>query len=187
MTNRGLHDDLDRELQAALRVQPSVEFLARVRLRLAGEPEPTRALPLWRIVTLGTSVAAASLAVAVVRDLPNHPPNPPIAASADVSLPGGSAAAFPARERPGSPVLSIASVTPKRSDRPKDLWPAAADVIVSSAEAEALRRLTIAVREERFRVVLDEPPAGAVLIEPSSPDEIVIAPLDVERIDTVGE
>ena len=33
---------LDRELDAALGIEPSPEFVARVRTRIASEPEPSR-------------------------------------------------------------------------------------------------------------------------------------------------
>ena len=50
-------DTLDRELAAALSVDPSPEFVARVRARVADEPAPSS----WRIprmVTAGVALAA---------------------------------------------------------------------------------------------------------------------------------
>ena len=43
---------LDRELESALGIEPSPEFLARVRTRIAAEPE----LSLWRQAVWGRGV-----------------------------------------------------------------------------------------------------------------------------------
>ena len=56
-------DALDRELAAALAVDPSPEFTARVRARVAREPAPS----VWRLPRL--MLAAAALAVIVVAAL----------------------------------------------------------------------------------------------------------------------
>ena len=53
-------DALDRELAAALAVDPSPEFVARVRARVANEPAPS----FWRVPRL--MLAAGALAVVVV-------------------------------------------------------------------------------------------------------------------------
>ena len=57
--------DVDRELQQALDVDPSPEFLARVRTRIASEPAPSgwRA---WWMLAVGAAAAAAVIAVAVL-------------------------------------------------------------------------------------------------------------------------
>ena len=54
-------DALDRDLSAALAVDPSPEFLARVRERIAREPEPR----FWRMPRLLLAGAALSAVVAV--------------------------------------------------------------------------------------------------------------------------
>ena len=58
-------DALDRELRAALNVEPSPEFLARVRGRVADE-SPVVARPLalrWLTMSAGATVAAIAVAV----------------------------------------------------------------------------------------------------------------------------
>jgi len=52
-------DALDRELAAALDVDPSPEFVARVRARIAAEPAPAS----WRLPRL--MLAAGTCAVAI--------------------------------------------------------------------------------------------------------------------------
>ena len=51
---------LDRELEAALGVEPSPEFLARVRTRIAVEPEPSR----WRIAVVASGFSRTGVASA---------------------------------------------------------------------------------------------------------------------------
>ena len=59
---------LDRELESALGIEPSPEFLARVRTRIAAEPEVSA----WRLVMWGrglqpvVAMAVAAVVVAVV-------------------------------------------------------------------------------------------------------------------------
>jgi hypothetical protein len=66
-------DALDRELAAALAVDPSPEFVARVRARIASEPAPSS----WRMPRL--VLAAGTLAVAVGLSVLVAPrPAPPI-------------------------------------------------------------------------------------------------------------
>jgi hypothetical protein len=56
-------DRLDRELARALAVDPSPEFLARVRTRIAEEPAPARFGFRWMF---GAAAAAAAVVAAVV-------------------------------------------------------------------------------------------------------------------------
>ena len=95
-------DPLDRELAAALSVDPSPEFVARVRARIATEPAPSS----WRIPHM--VVAAIALAVIVVAismsrvdQTPDAPavlvPTTLIARSA--AAPGSTPAAVPASPR----------------------------------------------------------------------------------------
>ena len=59
---RSLTDvELDRDIEAALAIEPSPEFLARVRTRVAAEPEPSRwrlaVEPLWAVAIVGIVLA----------------------------------------------------------------------------------------------------------------------------------
>jgi len=65
-------DALDRELAHALAVDPSPEFVARVRARVANEPAPSS----WRMPRLlmaAGAVAVVIVAVAVVGPRPQEP------------------------------------------------------------------------------------------------------------------
>ena len=52
---------LDRELDAAVNVDPSPEFVARIRLRVAAEPRSTGWRWQWRLAGAGVAVAAVAL------------------------------------------------------------------------------------------------------------------------------
>src|SRR5260370_303237 len=49
---------IDQEIRDALNVDPSPEFLARVRTRVANEPEPSTWRWSWTIATVGALAAA---------------------------------------------------------------------------------------------------------------------------------
>ena len=69
-TGRSLSDDaLDRELEAALDVEPSPEFLARVRTRLASEPSGVAWLPAFplRACASAAGISAVAFAFAIWR------------------------------------------------------------------------------------------------------------------------
>jgi hypothetical protein len=70
MTNRdaaALTDEmLERELEQALTVEPSPEFLARVRTHIASAPTASGWSVRWPLVALGTSGALIALIVAAV-------------------------------------------------------------------------------------------------------------------------
>jgi hypothetical protein len=59
--------DLDRELTAALAVEPSPEFLARVRMRIGQEPEPSSWRPSWALATAAVFAVAIGVALTVVQ------------------------------------------------------------------------------------------------------------------------
>ena len=69
--DKTLWDTLDREIAGLLAVDPSPEFVAKVRERVAGEPEPG----MWRFGWVAAGAAAvAVLALAVVASRPPLPP-----------------------------------------------------------------------------------------------------------------
>jgi hypothetical protein len=99
--------DLDRELAAALSVEPSVEFLARVRMRIAAEPEPQAWHP-WRAIVAAAACAVAIAAAAAASHIGQMGLPSSSRLLADVSLlvpvivpgPFAMAASSPRREEP---------------------------------------------------------------------------------------
>jgi len=82
---------LEREIERALAVDPSPEFLARVRARIADEPAPASRGFGWLFAGVATVAAAATL-VAVWLVSPARPPAPaPLLASRSI----GSAVVVP--------------------------------------------------------------------------------------------
>jgi hypothetical protein len=147
-------NDLDREVTAALLVEPSRDFAARVRARIASEPTPAR----WGIPRLALAVAGVALA-ALAANLMLVRPESVRPADAAV-LPHGTVAVIePLRAAPPSMASRIASPSATRTQP---------EVFVSKSEMLALRRL--------FSGEIVAPPAGDV------PDQVVIPPIAVDAI-----
>ena len=153
MTDAGI----DREMQALLAVDPSPEFAARVRARIAVEPPRSPWLAWWPLV------AAAAIAIAIVAGILARPrpidapqwlaatplPNAPIGVAralqgrhiADVSRPVPPVSEAPAdRQSPGDGGQGRQAI---------DRAPVASDVLLDPRETAALRALIAGVREGR--------------------------------------
>ena len=77
---------LNRELDAALNVEPSPEFLVRVRMRIASEPQPSR----WSLVWVMVPIAAVGVVVLAMLGgvgVDQPAPSPPVQAAAPVMVP----------------------------------------------------------------------------------------------------
>lgn len=67
----------DCELAAALAVEPSADFLARVRMRIAAEPEPAAFPAPWMLAVAGFGATAIVVAVVLTQmNLTAIPPDP---------------------------------------------------------------------------------------------------------------
>jgi hypothetical protein len=130
---------IDRELQRALAVDPSPEFVARVRMRVASEPPPRRGWTPW---AMWTSVAAAALfavALAIAVAVPRQQTAPtPSARGTDVRL-TPDVAAMSAASGLGPTSVRTPSVVRQRRQATGPV--AEPDVLVSADEAAALRDL----------------------------------------------
>ena len=62
--------EIDRALAAALAVEPSAAFVARVRMRIADEPEPAAWQVSWMIAAASCTIAVAIVITAMQM---NHP------------------------------------------------------------------------------------------------------------------
>ena len=180
----------EREIETALAVDPSPEFLARVRLRIASEPVSSA----WRIpwvFTAGSVAIAIVMAVVVFRS--DRKPN-----LTSTEQPAVARTAF---DRPAvaetalAPVLDAASATPRTVGSPavrlaREARPARdPEVLISADEAAGLRRLIAAVRDGRIDftpVLIVNREATASL---QSFSEITWLPITVEPLEpiTTGE
>jgi hypothetical protein len=172
------HRNLEGEIESLLAVEPSPEFLARVRTRVAQEPEPGR----WR---LSWMVAAATTVAAVVVALiawpspdvtpSSHPPLEParLAKATEPAAPAASSAA-PIRTRQGARAAVPAAVPVRAIDI--DL----PEVMPGENEVNAYTALVVSIRQRRFDVVVPTAP------DPSAPIEVKelppVEPLEIEPI-----
>jgi hypothetical protein len=170
--------DIDRALAAALDVDVSPEFVARVRRRVASEPKPVPFWPGWRIVL---PLAVATVAIAVV-------------GAAILSTRGHSVAPFlaarplevgqlrPADVRLARPVLAVDSLTPVSRSRVASVSATAGkgpEVLVPQEDIEMYRRL-IATAQNMPHALVVEAPQDIVAVRLIS--EITIDPIRIDPI-----
>jgi hypothetical protein len=191
---------LDRELESALDIEPSPEFLARVRTRVATEPGASH----WRLASWGTGwgrgmqpmvamgVVAVTLAVIVPRLMRDDavPSKRLVAArteTAPITPSGPGVESAPPVERPAThlPVRAVrgaaaSNKVPLRLSQP----------LFSDGERRALFNMAIAVEEGRvppvpgFTEVVDQ----ALALRELSIEPLVIDPLPLlARVQTEGE
>ena len=180
---------VDRELKALLAVDPSPEFVARVRIRIADEHEPRAWWLSWKLAGVVAVAAVVVLAVVLTRSRQTPAVAPPIAAGPKgPALQTQTAArdpeAFrvtprvvtPRRPGPSGPGVSAADVASRESD-----------VLLDPRETSALRALIRGVRrgdldlEPVLRAstpsAMELPPITEIAIPP-----ITIAPLVDEGV-----
>ena len=164
---------LDGELRRALAVDPSPEFLARIRTRIASEPDPAARPLSWNLV-LTAVVAIAVVAIVAISGRPPALTKAPapltartfVGATALVSPPPTTAHAF----------RSVDAGRPPSAGVKQEL-----EVLIAADEARALRALISGVREGRIVLtpVLSAVPAAS---ESVSVDEIAIEPITITPI-----
>jgi hypothetical protein len=174
---------LVREIEAAFGVDPSPEFLPRVRARLANERAHDGWIrsASWRCAGAVVVVAVAGLAVWSVRDpVPalrdGHITNTPRAETVR-QAPVPVASSAETFQPVGAPV-----VTTVRSARPAV---ARAEVVVSPDEAVALRQLVGAIAARRVEAV-DIPTLGAESAPLPPIEEIVLEPIELSPMAELG-
>ena len=171
--------EIDRELRAALAVEPSPEFVTRVRMRIASDPEPTAWGYSWLLGAAGAVAVVILVAGFVFRG-----EEQPARRAADVTLP-------PVVARDFSPAIAKSVVaqdfTPAVAgvavDRPATVARRQPEVLFSAAEMRGLRRLVaLANQGDSGLEALLAPPADPAPIANIEPDEIVIAPITIEPL-----
>jgi hypothetical protein len=199
-----LNDDLlEREIEAALDVDPSPEFLARVRTRVARE----RMEENWAWLAAGRWAAAALAMVAVVvvglriarERAPVTPEVPPASASRHAEPgPRDPGIAAPADLEPRIPKPESAPGVIASSNESKPVIQARdvhapqpplaeAELLISQDEAAALRQLFTAIANRHFETAA-LPDLEAALQPPAEIKAIVVEPISLRPLaDLEGE
>lgn len=140
-------DELKKEIEEALAVEPTPQFLARVRRQIATEPRPVRRLP-WMLWAAG--LVTAAVLVGIVALLPRESSRLPRPTPAAVTLPPET------RPEPTRPERSSTNtnppaphVAPKVADDATP-QPSKVEVLIDPREAAAFRSFVEAVEKKKF-------------------------------------
>ncbi len=175
---------LEREIENALAVDPSPEFLARVRTRIAIESSTPAAWRLpWRVVGIGTLVTTVGLTLVIAWSV--REPNPvlpgpvaliPTAESAQTRAPIATTRSPSAAEAPAGRSVELGRVRVRPAALTKE-----PEILISPGDAAALRVLIMNIHEGRIdATVLNAVQRIATPLEPLG--EIVIQPIAIEPL-----
>jgi len=161
--------ELEREIERSLAVDPSPEFLARVRTRLAEEPRPAAGRFGWMFVGIATTAVAAAVVLAVFVVSPaRRPASAPLLISRSLASP-----------------LVVPTIAPAGLDRSLDTHdePRTVLVLFDTHETLALQRLIANVRDARVDLtpLLKEGPMSL----PAN-DDLMIPPIVIEPLAPSG-
>jgi hypothetical protein len=173
---------LEREIERALAVDPSPEFLVRVRARIADEPAHASRGFGWLFAGVATVAAAAVLVLAVRMVSPARPPaTAPLLASRSI----GSAVVVPA-VLPARNVVSGFSRTQRESlGFSRTAATRTPEPFFDARETTALQRLIADVRDARVDLtpLAKEGPMPLPAMDPLVISPIVIEPLTPSGIE----
>jgi hypothetical protein len=176
---------LAREIEAALAVDPSPQFVARIRTHIASEPAPASWWQLRWPMLVGAVVASVVVMAVALSWQPVAPEQRLVRGGTDVALtaptpkPAPSAApAIAPRVQPSQ--TNIARALSGESRPARGTVDGPPEVLISRDEQRGLELLLTAVREKRVPASLSSRlVAGEVEVEPAdiALSEIVIQPL----------
>jgi hypothetical protein len=173
---------IEEEIREALDVDPSPEFLARVRTRIATEPAPSRWRPSWTIA------AAAALAVTVVIAFTASLSQRTTVSAPDVVQPFRPAQSAPepreSRRRSETPVAQQRAQPQRRPrlSRPAQPESLEAEILLDTTETRALRNLIAGVRAGRVDLTAVHRSVPLAPMEPPPVVDIDIAPIAIAPI-----
>ena len=195
---------IDREIQAALAIDPSPEFLARVRTRIAAEPPGGTAWWPWTLVA--AAVMAAIVAGGVVMSRPHEKAGGTATAQGDIRLtpevpieqprrPERSQASAESTRRPvestdairRSPTRRLTSTPARAETRLVGTIPAELDILVDPREARAMRLLIRATRDGSLDLSAALRAAAPAVMALPPIAAIVIAPISIDPLAPSGE
>ena len=170
---------LVRDLESLLAVDPSPEFVARVRTRIANEPEPAR----WRLAWVAVpAMGMCIVLITTVMVMWSRPDPPtPVQAVTPRSVPPPIVEREPSVEVPRV-VARAAAERPVRAAAVADPFP---EVVISEEEQRAFANLLLAVQQEKLPALVQaEDEAGQALVPaPLQIEQLTIEPLQVTRLE----
>ncbi|HMJ83946.1 MAG TPA: hypothetical protein VK504_12295 [Vicinamibacterales bacterium] len=170
---------LEREIERALAVDPSPEFLVRVRARIADEAAPASRGFGWLFAGVATVAAAAALVLAVRMVSPARPPaTAPLLASRSIGSPIVVPAVSPAEAGHYVPkaqyiVSGVSRTAAARTPEP----------LFDARETTALQRLIADVHDARVDLT---PLAKEGPMPLPAMDPLVISPIVIEPLASSG-
>jgi len=189
--HEGLSDEtLEREIEAALGVDPSPEFLPRVRARIASERMHNGWL--WSASWRWAGAAAVVTAVAVIGVWTLREPSPASPAPQQVRItpPVETTAPPSQRDRQAPALVASGAETPKsvgvsvvrrvRAEPPPAVV-APFEVVIAADEAAALKQLFSAITNRRIETRA-LPDLTSALKPPAPIEEIVLDPITISPL-----
>ena len=187
---------LDREIEQALGVDPSPEFLARVRVRVSSDPAASQSkwYLLWPAAAAG--VAATALVVAIyVGPAPPDTSAVPASAAPTVVATDSSSAPRQTADRGASATPDAASTIAERPARERPTAVPAAterevlprafpEVLLSAAESRGFETLVGKVQRGELTITVDEQTAEGVARNELT--DLFIAPITIRPLDSAG-
>jgi hypothetical protein len=180
---------MDRGLAASVAAEPSLEFAARVRQRIAAEPVPSRRWWLslrpseWSIrIWVPVGAAAAMVLAAAFWFAPPQRVRTPDLPAPQIARTGPSAVSLPPAQVPLQVVPGAIRPGDVRKPAPPWIRHNAVEVLVPRGEKEAVLRLLVALNKGRVD--------GDSLAAPEKPSvvpDLTIKPLDVPALDFDGK
>jgi hypothetical protein len=175
---------LDREIEDLLAVDPSPEFLATVRQRIAAEPAPSPWRPWWQPVAAGVGLAAVVAAALLWRSAAPGAPGDAKAIAPMVqrpSAPASETSSAPATSAVPAGTASVEAPSLRRTSAPSNHI-ASLPVLIQRDEAEAMKVLLTRVREG----ALPDMTEALAAVDATAPEWIAIHPVVIEPITTGG-
>ena len=186
-------DPLARDIESALRVEPSPQFVARVRARVAREPLGATGVMSWRLWLGGAAVVAGALALVVSlggpRDMRVSDSTPSTATSPPVleASRGPSIATEPVLPQPlvAAPVQrvtrrAVARIGPEET-RTNDVG--LPQVLIADDEKRGFELLVTELRDTKRAAAVAEATRG---LTTPGPPWLEIAPVIIEPLREVG-
>jgi len=136
-------DQLQREIEQALAVEPSLQFVARVRQHLGQQTTRRTRWLQWKVVVPGCAAAAAAIMAAILLHEPSQPRqvSPAVPVASVEKAPQG----IPVAETPSTNAPRRKTTISKTSREP--------EVLIDPREAAAFRSFVNDVQQQRIEPV----------------------------------